>query len=531
MHLYAHWQLPYHKGTVEVRAYDENGNETARDTHTSFGDAVQLKVEASKQVLTANGQDMVFLTITALDENGNTVENAVNRVQVRVDGAARLIGLDAGDSTDDDSFRADHRRMFSGKLLAMISALDVPGDITVTLTSPALKGCEVHLQAQDCSPEEKQGRGIIERVAPSPAVTEIPVRKIELSFPDGCRMTKDAPRIRVQAKLLPENNTYNKVVWRLVNDAGIDSTLAQIRADGNEAVICGQFDGRLRVRCMAENGMDHACIISQMELSCEGFGDVRLNPYTFLSFGLNDISGGSISAGNERGVATANTAESIVGFSAVDFGDYGSDEVEIPIFTLNGDRYDFEIYAGDPREGGECVCNAVYQKPSIWNVYQADTFRLNRRLQGIHPLCFITHDKMHLKGFRFKEYKRAFSPLDGRDYVSVYGDDFTRDGTAVRNIGNNVVVDLGVLDFEDAARLNVTVKGHSPIPVNTVHIRFTAEDETVYSLPIEFTETPSALEKTFPLTLPDRSFGKLKTQLVFLPGSKFDLEWIRFDKA
>lgn len=39
------------------------------------------------------------------DQEGNPVENANNRIKVKVTGEGRLIGLDNGDSTDYDSYK------------------------------------------------------------------------------------------------------------------------------------------------------------------------------------------------------------------------------------------------------------------------------------------------------------------------------------------------------------------------------------------------------------------------------------------
>ncbi len=525
--MYVHFRLPYEKGVLEAKALDAAGHVTCTACCRSFGDAAALCAEADKTALKADGRDMIFVTITARDKDGNPVENAVNRVQVRVEGAARLAGLDAGDSTDMDSFKQDNRRMFSGKLLAMLMSNGKEGDIRVTVTSPGLESAVLELQSLPCPACEKQGVGVYETIPESAPVTEIPVRKIELSFPDGTRMNAENKNIRVRAKILPENATYRDLHWRMVNDAGIDCPLAVIKTDGCEGIITGRFDGDLRIRCLADNGQDHACVISQMELHCEGLGDARLDPYSFLSCGLHDMDNGMSSAGNERGIATANTAESMFGFSAIDFGDYGSDELTIPIFTLNGERYDFEIWDGDPYNGGELVCNAVYQKPSIWNVYQEETYTLTRRLKGIRTLCFVTHDKMHMKGFTFKRYDRAFSPLDLTDALSVYGDDFTRDGTVLRDIGNNVAIDLGELDFGDAEALSVTLRGYSPIPVNTIHVRF-KDENGMDARAVEFTHEDDVSEKSFPMP---GITGKKHVELVFLPGSKFDLHSVRFSHS
>ena len=50
-----------------------------------------------------------------------------------MEGAGRLIGLDNGDSTDYDSYKGTVRKLFQGKLLAMIAAKTIPGEIRVTV--------------------------------------------------------------------------------------------------------------------------------------------------------------------------------------------------------------------------------------------------------------------------------------------------------------------------------------------------------------------------------------------------------------
>ena len=522
--LQAHFIVPYEKGVLEARALDENGNETARDERRSFTDAVKLIANADKSEMLSDGQDMIFITITAEDPNGCPVENAVNRVQVKVEGAARLMALDNGDSTDMDPFPQDHRRMFSGKLLAMLRSDGTDGEIRLTCTSPGLESANLTLHALPCNEKQREGIGLTERARECSPVTEIPIRKIELTFPDGTELTPEKKQVRVLARVLPENADPQPLFFRITNDRGIDSVQAEVTPTKEGAVLTGRFDGSFRVRCMANNRTDHACVISQMEMRCSGMGEARLDPYQFVSCGLKDRDNGCITAGNERGVATMSDTESVFGFSAVDFGAYGSDEVTIPIFTLNNGSFPFEIFDGDPAAGGKCVCRAVYCKPSIWNVYQEDTFRLTQRLQGIHSLYFVTHDKMHFKGFTFRFYDRAYAPLDRRDYLSIYGDTFTEEGTRVCNIGNNVSIDLGELDFGEKGPDAVILRGRSLLPVNTLHLRFSGKNGTEdKALPFEQTEEDT--ERIFPLS---GIREKQNVQLVFLPGSRFDLNGLQF---
>lgn len=54
---------------------------------------------------------MAFVEVNVLDADGNYVANANNRVRVEVSGAARLVGLDNGDSTDYDQYKGDSRKL------------------------------------------------------------------------------------------------------------------------------------------------------------------------------------------------------------------------------------------------------------------------------------------------------------------------------------------------------------------------------------------------------------------------------------
>ena len=57
-------------------AYDEFGNEIARDTKHSFCDASSLRLSADRLEVPANGEELIFVTIDALDADGYPVDNA-----------------------------------------------------------------------------------------------------------------------------------------------------------------------------------------------------------------------------------------------------------------------------------------------------------------------------------------------------------------------------------------------------------------------------------------------------------------------
>ena len=74
-----------------------------------------LRLTANRSQVTADGSELIFVTIDALDKDGHVVANANNRVHFKVTGEGMLAGLDNGDSTDYEPYKGDCRRLFFRK--------------------------------------------------------------------------------------------------------------------------------------------------------------------------------------------------------------------------------------------------------------------------------------------------------------------------------------------------------------------------------------------------------------------------------
>lgn len=525
------WKIPYEEGELKAIAYDEDGEIIATDVRKSFKDAKKIRLHANKRVLHADGLDLIFVEIEMEDENGNVVENANNRVHVNVTGAGRLIGLDNGDSTDYDQYKGLSRRLFSGKLMAIIGAKLELGKIGLEVSSKGLRTETIEFEAVKAEDKNLKGISAFMENKELPCVMgtfeEIPLRKIEIISEAGQVIDKLTKEIWVEAKLYPENTFYREVQWSAVNDAGIESNIAKVESFGTKAKITALGDGEFRVRCMSKNGSDKIKLISQLEFKAVGLGTAYKNPYEFISGGLYDYSKGEVTNGNEKGFASSRDGETQVGFYDIDFGSYGSDTITIPIFALSGEKYPIQIWEGMPdEEGSTLLADVIYQKPSIWNVYQEETYRLSKRLKGITSICFILHDKVHIKGFYFERKNRAFEQNLASECDNIYGDTFKVTENGVEGIGNNVSLVLENMDFTDDGAEKLVIYGRSPIDKNTIHIQFSGEDGESKQL-IEFTYSDKYEERVFHVK---KATGIQKVTFIFLPGSNFDFGWFRFEK-
>jgi len=579
--LLGHWRVPYVPGEITAVAYDENGVELARETEHSFGDPAKLVVKPESKTMKANGTDLIFVEIGTVDKDGYPVKNATNRVHVFVEGAGRLVGLDNGDSTDYDNYKATSRRLFSGKLLAVIAAKTEPGEIRVTVTSVGLPEERVTLFAEarevpggvsateensvaearwlrkraekeqlsgvsesvEFNRGDKRGIGSAETVAQwkKRMAEEVPVRRIEIATEGTNCLNAERKEMTLTAKIYPENATYQEVLWRVTNNGGVDSNIAKLTdmetgeasfsketglAYGKKVKLTALGDGEVRVRCNTKNGADKIRLISDTDFTIEGIGTAFFDPYELVSGSLFSRFDGVVTNGNERGIATARDGRTTVTFDNVDFGAFGSDEITLPIFELGNEPVAIEIWEGAPKDADSALIDTVtYHVPSIWNTYQARTYKLPRKFKGVTSISFVTEQKIHLKGFVFTKKEKAFETLFVKDNSFIYGDSFTVEEDAVTGIGNNVTIVFEDMDFGEAGTSKVTICGKSNLSMNTIHVRFNTETGDVNEV-AEFAGSADYTERSFTFT---KVAGKTTVNFVFLPGCEFDFKYFRFE--
>ncbi len=515
------WQVPYHKGEIKAVGYDEEGNVLCEHVRRSFGDAKKISLKPNKCKLLANGEDLIFVEISMLDEDGNPVENDRSRVEVSVSGAGRLVGLDNGDSTDYDEYKGTSRKLFNGKLLAIIAAKDVAGDIVMNVSSLGVGEETLVLKALPA--QVKEGISYMTENVKSEEKREIPVRKIELSV-TASSLTKDCPSIEAIAKLLPENTTFgdDDVFFKAINEVGVETNLVKIEKQGSKAVITALGDGEYRLRAYCRNGSPYEEIISELEMTNDGFGMASFDPYTdLISASLYSEATETLQDVFEGGVQTL-WGETYVQFSKVDFGKYGSNEFTIGLYHNSSDPIPFDLTDAE----GNVLGSFVYQKPARWNHYQFETFKLENKLVGMQDIRFVFRMQIRFKGFIFTPPTRVNEVISALDRDGIYGDAFKIEEDRIGRIGNNVTVEFNSFDFGKDGIGAVEICGKTYNANDSVHVRFVTEEGQDNQI-VEFAYSDEIEVKRFELS---RVCGKCDVKLVFLPGCDFDLKWIKFIK-
>lgn len=530
----ADWSLPYKKGVLTAIAYDEAGNEIARDTKHSFGDASSLRLSADRLEVPADGEELIFVTIDALDADGYPVDNATNRVHVTVDGEGLLAGLDNGDSTDYEPYKGDCRRLFSGKLLAIIAPTLNAGTITVTASSDGLKDAVLTLNTVACQNRCSDDLHIM-TITRDPLAdtvshaTDIPVRSITLSCEDSCILTASKPSAVISAVTHPVNATAQPLDWKVTNAEGVVVPYAALeQIDDTHIRILAFADGSFFVRCSVTNGRGCTALYSMLEFKAEQIGTMNLDPYSFTVGSLYTYAEGEVANGNAHGAATGSEGTTSITYGPFDFGTFGTDTVTIPIFETESQPVDLTFIEGKTKsKPGTILCTGRYDKKMIWDQYQEETFKLSKRLKGVTTFTIqVTDRKLHIGGLAFHRLEKAWTTLAASDIDRIYGDAFCRTDNAITGIGNNVTIEYTDMDFGNETSAVIEITGRSPIAKNTIHVRTSNGTEEALNI-AEFTYSEDYTTKCFPVNVLS---GSQTVTLLFLPGSNFDLKSIRFIK-
>jgi beta-galactosidase len=141
------WQVPYAPGSLKAVAY-QGGKQVAVDEVKTAGAPARIKLVADRSAITADGDDLSFVTVRIEDKDGNLCPMADSLVHFNVTGAGKIEAVDNGSAASEEPFQADHRKAFAGLALLIVRSTGKPGAIHVTATSDGLAQAGADLTAR-----------------------------------------------------------------------------------------------------------------------------------------------------------------------------------------------------------------------------------------------------------------------------------------------------------------------------------------------------------------------------------------------
>ena len=98
--------------------------------------------------MTANGKDLAFVTVQAVDEAGNPCPLADNALNFEVSGAGEYRAACNGDATSTELFHLPTMKLFNGQLVVIVRTHEQPGEITLTVSGKGLETANLRLKSK-----------------------------------------------------------------------------------------------------------------------------------------------------------------------------------------------------------------------------------------------------------------------------------------------------------------------------------------------------------------------------------------------
>ena len=143
--------VQYEPGEIRVVTYNQYGDKVGEDVRKTAGEPAQLNMvaECPDNVntgiacmvegcevehgthLKADGNDLAFITVSLLDQDGNECPLADDELTFEVSGAGTFKAACNGDATSLEPFTLPQMKLFSGKLVVIVQSKKQKGDITI----------------------------------------------------------------------------------------------------------------------------------------------------------------------------------------------------------------------------------------------------------------------------------------------------------------------------------------------------------------------------------------------------------------
>ncbi len=138
------FHVPYQPGTLKAIAL-RNGHPVAEQTLTTTGPATGLRLIPDRTTLHADGEDLAFVQVEAVDAHGQPVLDAAQNLHFTVTGPATIAAVGNADQRDSSPYQGTERKLYQGRALVILRTTPQPGAIHLHVTTTGLAAASATL--------------------------------------------------------------------------------------------------------------------------------------------------------------------------------------------------------------------------------------------------------------------------------------------------------------------------------------------------------------------------------------------------
>jgi beta-galactosidase len=134
----AKWLVPYQAGELAAVGYT-GGQQVNKTSIVTAQKPTDIKLSADRSQIKADGQDLSYITVELLDENGVRNPKADDLVKFEIDGPGKIIGVGNANPTSTESYLLPERKAWQGRCMVIIRSEKNSGEIRIKASSGDLK--------------------------------------------------------------------------------------------------------------------------------------------------------------------------------------------------------------------------------------------------------------------------------------------------------------------------------------------------------------------------------------------------------
>jgi beta-galactosidase len=146
-YLVAWWKVPYQSGELKVVGY-EGDSIKAKQILQTAQKPVQLKLTADRSEIQASGQDLSFVTVKLVDENGIRNPKSENLVNFEISGPGKIVAVASSNPMSIESFQQPQRKAWKGRCLVIVKSEKKAGEIVLKAKSEGLPDSQIVIQSK-----------------------------------------------------------------------------------------------------------------------------------------------------------------------------------------------------------------------------------------------------------------------------------------------------------------------------------------------------------------------------------------------
>ncbi len=148
--------VPYTPGTLRAEALNADGTVAKSSTLSTVGEPYAIRATADRTQITADGQDLSFVTLEVVDREGRVVPTADHLVQLQLGGNARIIAAGSANVQDTVPYTTQTPRLWNGRALVVLKSTQKAGSARLQVKADGLRPATMRIRTSRALPVAKQ---------------------------------------------------------------------------------------------------------------------------------------------------------------------------------------------------------------------------------------------------------------------------------------------------------------------------------------------------------------------------------------